>query len=178
MARWNKLNAKSDYGTRRYCSLTAPPQEIITNSFDEEDNDKSEFDDLSILEDIENIDLEELCDTLTERLDSLAHQFERTHQGVFLLAIAKIFTRIFEEEDHYYQDHCKSCYTFGVGAIRFCLMASIFDADSDDVDEILASINIHFESQYDLQRICEREGKFIAESIKKLGPEQFLKNLF
>lgn len=177
MARWSKLDARNDYENSGCVSRSLPLKD--THLFvNDEDDDQIEFCDHVISEDIDDIDLEELTDSLPERLETLFYQFVQTRDGIYLLAIAKLFARVFGEEDHYYQDHCKSCYMFGIGAIRFCLMASIFDADSDDVDEILSSVSTHFHSQYDFQRICEREGKFITESIKEFGPEKFLKNLF
>lgn len=174
MAKWRKLDARFESENPEYHFRTEPSN---SNSFNAENYADAEIDDISLLDAIDNVDLEKLSDTFTECLEMLLHKFEQTHQGIYLLAISRIFARIFKEEDHYYQEDCETCYVCGLGAIRFCLMAKMFDADDDEVDKTLDSIGACFHSQYDFQYICQREGNGIIESIREMGVDNFLKSL-
>ncbi len=174
MARWSKLDARFDSEIPEHHFRTKPSNPV-RNSYGSENCAGAEIDDFSLLNAIDNIDLETLDNSFSECLETLFLKFGQTRRGIYLLAIAKIFTRIFEEEDHYYQENCETCYVCGLGAIRFCLMAKMFNADDDAVTATLGSISTHFPSQHDFQYICQREGNGIIESLKTMSVEEFLK---
>lgn len=173
MAKWGKLDTRFDSGIPEHHFRTRPSNPV-TNSFGTENFAEAEIDDFSLSDTIDNVDLEKLGNIFPECLETLIHKFEQTRQGIYLLTIAKIFTRIFEE-DHYYQENCETCRVCGLGAIRFCLMASMFGADDNAVADTLGSISTHFRSQYDFQYICQREGNGIIESLREMSAGDFLK---
>ena len=165
MARWNKLNEEEYYFSQK----TLPPHEIKSAKNTEpiryDINNYIENDDITI-------------DDFYEQVTTLINGFQRTHQGTYLLEIAKIFFLIFKAEEHYYKDECQNCYVFGVSAIRFALLALFFDDDSNEINNFLTEIGKQFCSQYDFQRVYKREAEFITEQIQRIPPEEFVKTIF